>query len=230
MSLSLITCDPTIAEKHGNGHGSYDQPRFCLQRVYYDVPGSNYDFYECLTYPDGCDLGVEYYSDFWYGLPNPANMNFPQICDQNSPQTCNCEAQNYRADSAPGHGLILDTRDKARRATETGMVLAGVPTTGMVYEYFKIPADKVSGLVTGAVPVVSVKVPSPTVVSPEGTLYFCLQMEETGESPTVTAVFNRHATQCTCGGKLIRIKFKVGAEDRVAVVWLKEAGLLTKAE
>src|SRR3954447_18059740 len=69
-------CCPSHVASASSGYGSTLRApeHFCLQEKIYDDPDSDYDFFACLYYPDGCpDPGeTEYYSDFWYGSPTHA--------------------------------------------------------------------------------------------------------------------------------------------------------------
>jgi hypothetical protein len=203
---------------------------YCIQDRIFDVPDSNFDWYEVQYYPDGCgdDDTVEHYTDYM-NLDSTAIGTLPETCAGN-----NCVGQDgARLAQVSGYGdawpgAVLNNQTNAKKVLQDGFTRAGISAGTYSVEFLKIPKHKLVGIVNDDVYAVIARNPRHATApvsgpSPAGAPYFGLQMDKTAESfETLTNANSLHATTgSTSGPKVIRVIYNHGAERRVAVIWLK---------
>jgi hypothetical protein len=199
---------------------------FCLQSLYYDAPPLNQgpDFYVCQYFPDGCgpEGSVEHWSDYWYGIPT---NRLVQNCgtSEGDPGTCeHLEWGRYGQASPLGHHQTYETDTDVDPKLERPHV---VPTGQGPKSSIMIPQYKMNGFTHHDVYARLTKVTPASPSSPAGDVYFGLETENTLHVPAANVLDNTNcdrAEESAAGGRLIRIKFRIGGDHRVAFVWLRD--------
>jgi hypothetical protein len=176
--------------------------------MYFDIPGTVYDVYECLTYADGCTGSYE--EDLWYGFPTPG-ATLPQSCANQ-----NCETDGWRGAILPGHGLKLDTREKAWKVIDAGLSSAGIATDINQAEYYWIHRDDLPSGIGRDVYLIIVPVPGPVSGSTSTTRYFCMETEQLSGVDRLGSVHVKKGR-----GQQLRFQYTAGTENRKGTIWLK---------